>query len=466
MRKTLMTMLCLAAMTMASAQTTKRIMTVVQKDGTTKEYKVDNVERVKFSEKTYADLSNQWDLNGDVNTVGTVILAEDGDKYTFRLFTSESVGASLDSYDLLVQMPVALMGQDVNLADAEGVTVADASQKVYKTGTVKVKFDKFQKNVTVSLEAENDGDELRCEYTGAFGRTYAATNSFEVVSGDNGETYNVASAFCVQPASVGEATNFAFSNVEAQTPADFLGANVAVWVSVSASKLYNGTVDMVADAGSYTFRYIDYATRTVYEKVQEGTITTAQGYNGQTYVCVEAVLEDGTQVRLSYFGKVNDTESLDAIIPSIVDENQYKYFNSDGDVSIERNLGTSYVEDYKGNLTFYLIPDGDTKYSSEKVQIKVEQGFVNVGEIKLAEVDDTKVFDIKFSNGGIQLQSYAAGYGYGNIPNNGTLTVSKDDDGVYDIKLDVTNSYHNKYTETGGDNTRLVLHYHGTPEAY
>lgn len=75
MRKTLMTMLCLAAMTMASAQTTKRIMTVVQKDGTTKEYKVDNVERVKFSEKTYADLSNQWDLNGDVNTVGTVILA-------------------------------------------------------------------------------------------------------------------------------------------------------------------------------------------------------------------------------------------------------------------------------------------------------------------------------------------------------------------------------------------------------
>ena len=113
---------------------------------------------------------------------------------------------------------------------------------------------------------------------------------------------------------------------------------------------------MATDADSYTFRYIDYATRTVYDKVKSGTITTAQGYNGLTYVSLEAVLEDGKTVSLSYFGALTDTESLDEIIPSVVAENEYKYYNADGEVSITRQLGTSYMKEYKGNFTFYLIP--------------------------------------------------------------------------------------------------------------
>lgn len=52
------------------------------------------------------------------------------------------------------------------------------------------------------------------------------------------------------------------------------------------------------------------------------------------------------------------------------------------------------------------------------------------------------------------------------MPDNGTLTISKDENGVYDIKLDITNKYHNNYTTNGGDNTRLVVHYKGTFETY
>ena len=51
-------------------------MTVQQKDGTKVEYKVDNVERVSFSERTYAELDNQWALNENVNDVKTVLLKE------------------------------------------------------------------------------------------------------------------------------------------------------------------------------------------------------------------------------------------------------------------------------------------------------------------------------------------------------------------------------------------------------
>ena len=274
------------------------------------------------------------------------------------------------------------------------------------------------------------------------------------------------SALCVQPSATGEPTNFAFADVEAQAPADFLNAKAAVWFSVSAAKLYNGTVDMATEADSYTFRYIDYATRTVYDKVKSGSITTAQGFGGQTYVSLEAVLEDGRTVSLSYFGTFAAAESLDEIIPSVVAENEYKYYNSDGELSITRQLGTSYMKENNGNFTFYLIPEGDDKTSYDRVEIKVGSDLINAGEIDLANIGQEKVFDIKYNAGGIQLQSYAASYGYGNMPNNGTLTVSKDDNDMYEILLDVTNKYTNNYTSNGGNNTRIVVNYKGTFEKY
>ncbi len=458
-------MLCLMTMSASYAQTTKRIMTVQQKDGTKVEYKVDNVERVSFSDKVYADLNNQWAFNEEVNSVNTVLFAESGENSLFAIHTAENVTSNLVP-DITIELPTSLIGQDVDLATEEGV-VLRCKERELKKGTVKVKFDKFKKNVTISVEAEDGSDEVRCEYTGAFGRIYLVENSIKVsVPEQTVAQSKVASAFCVQPKATGEPTNFAFADVTATAPADFLNANVAVWFSVSAAKLYNGTIDMAADADSYTFRYIDYATRTVYDKVKSGTITTAQGYNGQTYVSLEAVLEDGRTVSLSYFGALTDTESLDEIIPSVVAENEYKYYNSDGELSITRQLGTSYMKEYKGNFTFYLIPEGDGKTSSDKVEIKVGSDLINAGEIDLANIGQEKIVDIKYNAGGIQLQSYAAGHGYGNMPNNGTLTVSKDENGVYEILLDVTNKYTNMYTSTGGDNTRIVVNYKGTFEKY
>ena len=88
-------MLCLMAMGASYAQTTKRIMTVQQKDGTKVEYKVDNVERVSFSDKVYADLNNQWAFNEEVNPVNTVLFAESGEYSSFMLYSAENVTSDL-----------------------------------------------------------------------------------------------------------------------------------------------------------------------------------------------------------------------------------------------------------------------------------------------------------------------------------------------------------------------------------
>ena len=142
-------MLCLMAMSASYAQTTKRIMTVQQKDGTKVEYKVDNVERVSFSDKVYADLNNQWAFNEEVNPVNTVLFAESDENSLFAIHTAENVASNLVP-DITIELPTSLIGQDVDLATAEGV-VLRYKERELKKGTVKVKFDKFKKNVTISV---------------------------------------------------------------------------------------------------------------------------------------------------------------------------------------------------------------------------------------------------------------------------------------------------------------------------
>ena len=473
MKKSIVTMVCMLAMSSAFAQTTKHKMIVVDKDGIETTYRVKDVERVKFTDVTY-DLENQWALNDNTSAVGNVEMIEEDNAYTFYVYdatlaTTDNEANNNDNKALMVSVPKSLMGTTIDLASHSDIDleVYDAEDRIYNKGTLLVKFDKFQKNVTISLDAESDDNDLLCEYSGTFNKTFLASNVINMGATDGQHTpYNITAAFTVKPESVGGATSFAFGDVETTEPSGMLNGNVGVWVSVSAAKLNNGTIDMTTDADSYSFRYIDYASRNVYEKVTSGTITTGVGYDGRQYVAVNATLENGVKIELEYYGNPTVVESLDDIIPTAVAENEYKYYNSDGNLSLTRELGTSYLDEYNGKLTFYLIPEGDTKYSSDKVVVKVDKSLVNAGEISLADVDQTTVFDIKYTAGGIQLQSYAAGYGYGNMPNNGTLTITKDDAGVYDIQFDVTNSYHNSYTEKGGDNTRIVLHYNGTFEAY
>lgn len=471
MKKMMLLLTFMMTMSAAFAQKTRQMMTVEKTDGTKIEYKVYEVQRVAFSQYVYPELNNQMDYNDKVEDIKAVHQSEnpmydDGNTYDMWLYTGDP---QTSDYKINVSVSKSLLGKDIDISKNEVGCGVFHNGVNYSKGTLKMKFDKFGKNVTISLDVFDGSNELRAEYSGAFQKIYPDNNSLTLAVPDEIKKFAAIlySGYIVNPASAGEATSFAMSDVVTPSaPSDFLNGTCAVWLSVSASKLYNGAIDIVDDANSYTLRYIDYATRTVYDKFTSGTIYTAKDYTGKTYIGINATLEDGRQLRVERLGTFEETQSLDEIIPSAVSENEYKYYDADGNVSLTRKLGTSYLENYKGTLTFYLIPEGDTKYSSDKVQIKVDESLVNAGEIDLANIGETAVFDVKYNAGGIQLQSYAAGHGYGNIPNTGTMTITKNDSGVYGIKLDITNSYHNNYTQNGGDNTRLVLEYNGTLEDY
>ena len=350
--------------------------------------------------------------------------------YVFALYGSDSDTKPV--FELTI--PQSLMGHEITLGsdDAQDVKVAYNGETPKLTGTLQAKFDKFKKNVTITLEAETaDYSDLRCKWTNsAFTQIYTATNSIKTTNVNDVKTYNIASALVLNPATVGAATTFAFGDVEATTADGLLAGKIGVAVSISASKLYNGTIDLATDADSYTLKYIDYATRVTYEKVKAGTITTAKDKDGKLYI-------------------------------------SYKLYNPDGSPLINKDICKVLFKQKNNIYTFYLYGgEFSSKFSSEKVTLQVNESFINAGTINLAELKDGDNFQVKYSD--IQLYSPDAKYGgFNNTPDNGTFSIKKDAAGNYEISLDVVNTYTNKNTPNGaGNKERLVFNYNGAVGAY
>lgn len=456
--------LCLATALPTFAQT-RRVMTVHQKDGTTKVYKVNSIEKVTFTDEALATLSNQWAYNDDVKDLSKVTMLDANGSYVFALYGSDSDTKPV--FELTI--PQSLMGQKITLGsdDAQDVKVAYNGETPKLTGTLQARFGKFKKNVTISLEAETaDYSDLRCQWNSAFTQIYSATNSIKTTNVNDVKTYDVASALVLNPATVGAATTFAFGDVKATTADGLLAGKIGVAVSISASKLYNGTINLAADADSYTLKYIDYATRVTYEKVKAGTITTAKDKDGKLYIKINATFDDNRTIELEYYGATTAVESLEGMTPAVV-SNSYKLYNPDGSPLINKDICKVLFKQKNNIYTFYLYGgEFSSKYSGEKVTLQVNESFINAGTINLAELKDGDNFQVKYSD--IQLYSPDAKYsGFNNTPDNGTFSIKKDAAGNYEISLDVVNTYTNAMTPNGaGNKERLVFNYSGEVGAY
>lgn len=456
--------LCLATVLPTFAQT-RRVMTVHQKDGTTKVYKVNSIENVTFTDEALATLSNQWAYNDNVKDLSKVTMLDANGSYVFALYGSDSDTKPV--FELTI--PQSLMGQKIMLGsdDAQDVKVAYNGETPKLTGTLQARFGKFKKNVTISLEAETaDYSDLRCQWNSAFTQIYSATNSIKTTNVNDVKTYDIASALVLNPATVGAATTFAFGDVEATTADGLLAGKIGVAVSISASKLYNGTIDLAADADSYTLKYIDYATRVTYEKVKAGTITTAKDKNGKLYIKINATFDDNRTIELEYYGATTAVESLDGMTPAVV-SNSYKLYNPDGSILKNQDICKVLFKQKNNIYTFYLYGgEFSSKYSGEKVTLQVDESFINAGTINLAELKDGDNFQVKYSD--VQLYSPDAKYGgFNNTPDNGTFSIKKDAAGNYEISLDVVNTYTNAMTPNGaGNKERLVFNYSGEVGAY
>ena len=125
--------LCLATVLPTFAQT-RRVMTVHQKDGTTKVYKVNSIENVTFTDEALATLSNQWAYNDDVKDLSKVTMLDANGSYVFALYGSDSDTKPV--FELTI--PQSLMGHEITLGsdDAQDVKVAYNGETPKLTGTL------------------------------------------------------------------------------------------------------------------------------------------------------------------------------------------------------------------------------------------------------------------------------------------------------------------------------------------
>lgn len=471
MRRLLSALLLLAPSAAAVAQS--QVMTIHKTDGTVVEIPVSDVDSVTFTGDEAPELSNSYAVGTQVEAIGSILEEVTDAGYTFRLYKESGITTFRDAEpDVTVFVATGQTNKDLDLATvtAEEATVDFSGQDCDGlTGTLRVAFDKFQHNVTITLDSRNAaGTALRVGYSGAFVRAYSATNSFSVTDASgHASTGAIPNALSVPAATTGASTAFAFGDIEAATAADYLEANSGVWFTVSASKL-GGTVDLATETSEYTFRYIDYATATTYDAPVSGTITTAVVTTGNVYLKLHATLDNGTVIEAEYFGPVVNVEKLDDMVPIPQVAQGVTYYDADGGVYSDTKIGyVKKVTRTDGSsgaayTTLYFLPEGSDDYSDYYVtpQLSFAEQLVNVGKVSLTDLKDGDLFAVKFHT--ISLTSPDAKYGgYANVPNNGTLQITLDDAGNYEVYLDVTNDYTSPFSASGGDRSRVVIYYKG-----
>lgn len=430
--------------------------------------------------KPTLNLTNQYAHNYDVTDIKSVVLSETSGYYTIGFYKEEGVTSFDDEngFDPLASLMISseALGQDVELSGESETAMLQAADWTFMTlqGTLRVAFDRMKKNITVSLNATEGaswaGDHtIRIEYSGSFATTYQTTDELVINDAEGEELLDkyISSVLRQQPAETGGTTVFGLGDANASTAEGFLKGKYGVQFSVSAAKL-NGTIDLATETDSYNFKLIDYATGTYEEEVTSGTITTNEK-DGKVYILLDVTMKSGKTVQFDYFEEVTDVTDLSPMIPQLVVNNQFIYYDADGNVSDQKTISTLKYKKSSTYTTFYFVPEGASTYEEGQYlytpQLQLNNDWLVEGTktYDLSTLKDGDLFKFYFKD--MQLTSPDSKYyGYSCVPDNGTLTVTIDADGNYDFRIEVTNHY--TYSgSTGGNNVKAIVSYKGAAVA-
>lgn len=474
MRKILLTA-CLSVLFCGALQAQTQVMNVFKSDGTKVTYNVADIENVLF-EDAPVTLQNQYAYNSEVTDIKSVVLAPTMGGYVVSLYREEGI-TSFDDEEaddplLSFWLSNEAVGADNDLSEGNVQLMVKDCKFTEPQGTLNMSFDRMKTTVTISLNvkegAQTDAEQnVRAEYSGAFATTYQTTDELIINDAEGEEIIDeyISSVLRQLPATTGGSTVFGLGDANASTAEGFLKGQYGVQFSVSASKL-NSTIDLATETGSYTFKLIDYTTGTYDENVASGTITTDEK-DGMVYINLDVTMQSGQTVAFDYFEEVTDVDDLSGMIPQLVVNNQYIYYNSDGVESDQKNIVTLKYKKGTSYTTFYFITEGENVSETDTQvcpQLQLNNTLAQTSATyDLSALKDGDLFRFRFK--GMDLCSPDSKYsGYCNVPDNGTLNFSVDAEGNYDIRIEVTNSYTNN-NGAGGDNTKAIVSYKGAAVA-
>lgn len=239
----------------------------------------------------------------------------------------------------------------------------------------------------------------------------------------------------------------------------------ALEVSLAGNRFKNGKVDL-SETDSYSITLYDYAegkTKEITSHYKGHVTTLADPEKGgeNIYINIDFDAEAGTHFTAEYFGPLTAVSDLEGLAPQIAETNNVILTNDKGVQTLNQEITSMQLrESNDGTLYLYMMTDSTRPDDAMLTPcVQISPAHVNAGTLSLPDLKDQWSISFKTIN-----LAYAKTEWHPAITN-GTLSVSKDDDGKWEVTVDLRNEYNNMGS-ISGDGTSLTIHYAGPASAY
>lgn len=286
--------------------------------------------------------------------------------------------------------------------------------------------------------------------------TVPAAFTVTPADGETIEFQTIPTIFRQAPTDDSQPTMFGFGTVEAATPANLINGEYGVKLGVSAVKLYAGEFDLAENPDSYTLAlgtYEDGKLIDLQDVVTAGTLSTKiNNKTRKVTISLNATFKNGTVITAEYEGIPETTETIDEMFPEISRGNVLIYTSTSGNDSTYEVTGAT----VRTSTSYDTYTFANSGYEEFVIEIR-NRDLINAGKLDLSEAAG---FTIKYGYA-LQLGRRDATDTYSNAPNNGVMTFTKNDDGTYEISVDVVNKYNNYMGQNLGSGEHIIFHYAG-----
>lgn len=446
------------------------------------------------SEAKLPELNNQYELNGEALTIGSVLKWSNAatGATTYYFYNEADVTEPQDGLNGLTVTLAAETTEttfDLSTVDPAQVSVKYGAFQNTENTTGSLTIEVKNNVLTLAIDAEEGDNHLRAAYSGAFTFGFESQNYIKVTKGETPEEAALAKVFVYKKGSTNILT---FGMVDAEAPANLMEGNYAASISLTDTQLKESSIDLSEKdpifhkplAQIQIFDYLEYRIwdNSTYAEVN-GTLTTRQEGN-MTYLKLVVEYKDGVTLESEWSGVLTTTSEETDMTPVkpfhphiTITKPDGSLTNVDWDITeLQLRHDPNYRDSYTGDLisayVFYFVNANtesnggvDNANGTPALVIPEENITCNISDLKGA--GDTFKWSFNFNNS--NLSSYS-GYGYNNTwtkrcPEEGSIQVEKVDKS-WKITIKFKDSIDKGFGSPEGTNNTLVVEWEGPATKY
>ncbi len=452
------------------------------------------------SEAKLPELNNQYELNGEALTIGSVLKWSNAatGATTYYFYNEADVTEPQDGLNGLTVTLAAETTEttfDLSTVDPAQVSVKYGAFQNTENTTGSLTIEVKNNVLTLAIDAEEGDNHLRAAYSGAFTFGFESQNYIKVTKGETPEEAALAKVF-VYKSKTNELT---FGMVDAETPADLMKGTFAVSVNLSDSQLKDGTVDLsqlVLGQPAAQIRLFDYTLYQTWDnaKIGEGVTGTITGKQegDKTYLKIEMEYPEGPKVECEWSGVLTSVTEAPDMKPVKPFEPRITLTYSGGTVTKEKALTRLELRREKG----YTLRGGDPQYGgaivdaywfyfvtediseSDNIESRavvplfmIPAEYIGKEDIDLTVMEENLHWAFEYQNSNLQYTSYSENYTmFGSVmgycPEGAKATVIQNEDKTWKVTFSMTDRVKTNWGGTSGSGTELLLEWEGPATKY